>query len=351
MAATPTAEEYMRALHFIAKRTIEWREHPDPQIEAATEAIVHPLASTTCDLDRSIIAGAVDFGSDYPIGHECVAEVIAIGDQVRNVEPGDVCVVPWHINCGTCGQCRLGLTAACTAVPGLSGYGAPIGGDWGGLFSDRVRVPFADAMLTKLPPGVDPVRAASCSDNLTDAYVAVWRGLSRRPGAPVLVLNSLPSLGLFAVQHALALGAAAVTFVDAKEERRELARGLGATVFSRVDSGRDHGKYPVVVGAAPGPALLAEAIRCVAPGGHLSNVAMVFGDAPVPLWDMYQRDMTFATGFVSVTPHLETLLGLLGSGRLDPSAVVTEHDWVDAPHVLLEPYAKPVLVAPSLMRA
>lgn len=28
----------MRALHFIAKRTIEWREHPDPQIEAATEA-------------------------------------------------------------------------------------------------------------------------------------------------------------------------------------------------------------------------------------------------------------------------------------------------------------------------
>ena len=340
----------MESLHFISKNLLRWTDQPDPTIQGAAEAIVHPLAATTCDLDRAIIGGAVDFGSDFPIGHECVAEVVTVGSAVRHVAPGDVCVVPWHVNCGTCGNCRLGLTAACTAHPGLSGYGAPIAGDFGGLFSGLVRVPFADAMLTRLPAGVDPVRAASCGDNLTDAYVAVWRGLSRRPGAAVLVVNTLSSLGLFAVQHAIALGASSVTLVDADEQRRELARSMGAEVYPTVDSARHHAGFPVVIGASPHPKLLAEAIRCVAPGGHLSNLAMIFGNASLPLWDMYQRDMTLSTGFVSVTPHLEAVLGLLESDRIRPEQISTTHPWVDAPEVLLEPHAKPVLVASALTR-
>ncbi|KQU53967.1 hypothetical protein ASG84_23285 [Rhodococcus sp. Leaf278] len=336
----------MESLHFIGKNTLRWTEQPDPTVDGPAEAIVHPLASTTCDLDRAIVGGVVDFGTDYPIGHECVAEVISVGSGVRTIAPGDVCVVPWHINCGTCGNCRLGLSAACTAYPGLSGYGAPIAGTFGGLFSELVRVPFADGMLTKLPPGVDPVRAASCGDNLTDAYVAVWRGLSTRPGTSVLVVNSLSSLGSFAVQHAIALGAGSVTLVDADEQRREHARSLGAQVFPTIDAARHHSRFPVVIGASPHPKLLAEAIRCVAPGGHLSNVAMIFGNASLPLWDMYQRDMTLSTGFVSVTPHLEAVLGLLEGDRIHPEQVSTTHAWADAPEVLLGPHAKPVLVAP-----
>ncbi|MGV9801382.1 alcohol dehydrogenase catalytic domain-containing protein, partial [Mycobacterium sp. NPDC003449] len=216
----------MRALYFVGPRELEWRDLPDPRVRADLEAIVHPIASTTCDLDRSIIHGHVDFGRNFPIGHECVAEVIEVGDAVRGIEPGDICIVPWHVNCGTCRHCRQGLTAACTAYPGLSGYGAPIAGDFGGLFSELVRVPFADAMLTRLPDDVDPVRAASCGDNFTDAYVAVWKGLSRHPGAAVAVVNSLPSLGLFAVQHASALGASSVAYIDDDERRRDLATSL-----------------------------------------------------------------------------------------------------------------------------
>jgi hypothetical protein len=49
-------------------------------------------------------------------------------------------------------------------------YGAPIGGSWGGLFSDLVRVPYADAMLVPLPAGLDPVAMASASDNWSLAW-------------------------------------------------------------------------------------------------------------------------------------------------------------------------------------
>lgn len=337
----------MQSLYFVGTRNLAWREVSAPQLQTGLDAIVHPLASTTCDLDRGIIEGLVDFGSDFPIGHECVAEVIEVGDAVRSVAPGDVCVVPWHVNCGTCRLCRRGLPSACTAYPGLSGYGAPIAGRFGGLFSELARAPFADAMLTRLPDGVDPVRAASCGDNLTDAYVAVWKGLSRHPGAGVLIVNSLPSMAFFAVQHAVALGAAEVVFVDADEQRRDRAASLGADVYSSTSDLPPGSVFPVVVGASPGPRALKDAVRHVAPGGHMSNLAMVFGDAPLPLWDMYQTDMTFSTGFVSVTPHLDAVLGLLESGRIHPERVFSEHPWDDAPSVLLEPIPKPVLVAPG----
>jgi threonine dehydrogenase-like Zn-dependent dehydrogenase len=76
------------------------------------------------------------------------------------------------------------MTAHCEAHPGLTGYGVSVAGDWGGLFSEEVRVPYADAMLQPLPDGVDPVAVASASDNLTDAYIGVATALPATPARP-----------------------------------------------------------------------------------------------------------------------------------------------------------------------
>lgn len=340
----------MRTLIFEQVGRLAWHEAPDLTPEDGKEAIVRPIASTTCDLDRRIIHGLVSFGEGFAIGHECVAEVVDVGDQVRDVAPGDVVVVPWHICCGVCPECRRGLTAACSAVPRMSGYGVPIAGNWGGLFSEQARVPFADGMLTKLPDGVDPAWAASAGDNLTEAYIAVTRGLAKHPGAPVLVVNSLPSLGLFAVDHALAAGASRVDFVDADERRRAVAQTLGARSQPKIVAEQQHWAYPVVIGAAREPEMLAEAVRCLAPGGHLSNAAMFFADTALPLWEFYQRDVTFSMGTASVRPHLPVVLELLRRRRVRPDAVITVHPWDDAPQALLEPDMKPVLVRPRHFR-
>jgi len=104
----------LRALHFIEVGKLAWREAKDMKVAGPLEAVVRPIASTTCDLDRRIIRGLVDLGADFPIGHECVAEVLEIGDQVKRVAPGNVVVVPWHISCGVCPECRRGLSAACS---------------------------------------------------------------------------------------------------------------------------------------------------------------------------------------------------------------------------------------------
>lgn len=337
----------MKVLQFLGKGKLEWRDAPHLSVQSDLEAIVRPIASTTCDLDRRIIAGLSPFEPPFAIGHECVAEVIATGDLVRKVRVGDVVVVPWHISCGVCEACRREMHAHCEAVPGVAGYGVPLGGNWGGLFSEEVRVPFADGMLVNLPEGVDPVAVASASDNLTDAYIAVERGLKKHPGARVLVVGGIESLGLFAVDHALAGGASRVDYVDAHEGRRAAAMSLGAHVHP-VLTEDFISRFPVVIGASRAPEDLRSAIRCLSSGGHISNLAMFFGDTPLPLWEMYLRDVSLSLGLPSVHSHVPKVLELARCGHIHPERLMTIHQWEDAPLALIQPEIKPVIVRSRL---
>jgi alcohol dehydrogenase len=178
--------------------------------------IVRPVASTTCDLDRAIIAGATPFQGPFAIGHECVAEVVDVGDDA-GVIPGARVVVPWHPCCTVCAACLQGRMADCERVPRFAMYGVPLGGDFGGLFDDLVHVPFG-AALVPVPDGVAPASVASASDNLSDAYGAVSRALATRPQGSVLVLGGTGSIGQWAAGWAVMLGAARAVYVDRDEE-------------------------------------------------------------------------------------------------------------------------------------
>lgn len=116
----------MRELTYVARRTVEWREVPDPVLAGDWAAIVAPAAATACDVYSAILAGHGPIAPPFPIGHECVARVVDAG-EAAGVVPGDLVVVPWVISCGRCDRCAVGLTTHCTAVPHMAMYGAPIG--------------------------------------------------------------------------------------------------------------------------------------------------------------------------------------------------------------------------------
>jgi alcohol dehydrogenase len=145
----PTRER-MRALTAGPGGRLGWRVVPVPPLPGPKAALVRPVAIATCDMDRPLALGATPFPLPLHLGHECVGEVLAVGDDVRTVRVGQRVVVPFQVSCGDCSACTLGLTANCTAVPPISMYGFGLGGGhWGGAFSERLAVPYADAMLVR----------------------------------------------------------------------------------------------------------------------------------------------------------------------------------------------------------
>ena len=67
-------------------------------------------------------------------------------------------------------------------------------------------------------------------DNITDGWRAVAPALAERPAADVLVVGGGRSIPLYAIDAALALGAASVTYVDTDAARLAVAAELGARV-------------------------------------------------------------------------------------------------------------------------
>ncbi|MFF1601503.1 zinc-binding dehydrogenase [Streptomyces mirabilis] len=341
----------MRELTYVARNTVEWREVPDPKLGSALEAIVAPVAATSCDVDTAILAGHatrrephIGYSIDPPfaLGHECVAKVVETGDSVTGVSPGDLVVVPWSINCGTCDHCRAGLTAHCTAVPHMAMYGAPIGGSWGGLFSDLVRVPYADAMLVPLPDGLDPVAMASASDNWSLSWRLVAPHLKNKPGARVLVV-ARGSIGLYVCDIARALGASDVLYVDPKAEHRKLAEDFGARTAETLEPVR-HG-FDIAVEATGRVDQLALTVKSLAPEGICESAGNHFRPGELPLLDMYLTGVTLRVARDNVRDHIPDALDLALSGKVDPARVVSHVlDWEQLPDTLPEKHLKPVFV-------
>jgi alcohol dehydrogenase len=128
----------MQQLTYVKKQALEWREAPEPTLHSAQEAIVRPFAAARCDSDivplfhnvttpmklglalhyldplvRDML-GSDPFRGPYPFGHECVAEVVECGGDVKNVKRGDRVIVPFTISCGHCFNCDHDLTSKCT---------------------------------------------------------------------------------------------------------------------------------------------------------------------------------------------------------------------------------------------
>src|SRR5262245_12976029 len=164
----------MRQLTCIGPGKLEWQDVPAPRLQGDGEALVRPLAVARCDIDRMLIAGLIPQRGPFALGHESVVEIVELGDAVRGLAVGQRAVVSFQLSCGRCAACRRGHTANCDAYPVLSDYGMqPLSGvEYGGMLSDLVRVPHAEAMLAPIASDLDAVALASVSDNVLDGYRA-----------------------------------------------------------------------------------------------------------------------------------------------------------------------------------
>jgi alcohol dehydrogenase len=329
----------VQQLIYAGPNDLQWREAEAPPLLSDAAALVRPVAVATCDLDAMIVAGESPFAPPFAIGHECVADVVEVGDAVSGVRPGDRVSVPFQISCGTCAPCTRGLTANCASVGLMETYGfGPAVDRWGGFLSDLVPVPYADHMLVPVPDGVEPRAIASASDNLSDGWRAVAPALAEQPGAAVLVIGGAAagSIGLYAAGVAVALGAESVLYVDRDARRRDVATALGAEPLA--DAPKRLGPFPITVEASGAPEALTLALRSTARDGVCTSTAVYFGEQPtIPMLEMYTKGVTFKTGRANARPAMPEVLALAASGKLAPEVVTTRVvRWDDAADALVE---------------
>jgi alcohol dehydrogenase len=300
---------------------LAWRECAGPRLETSADALVRPLVVGRCDLDVAFVRGVAPIAIGSALGHECIAEVVEVGDGVFSIKPGQRVLVCAQINCGVCGMGRRGYTGRCSSVPFGASFGMGRAGGFRGALTDCLRVPFADAMLVPLSASLDPIEAISVADMALDAWRAVGPPLQERPGAAVLIAGGTPAvIGLYAVAIALAMGAAEVVYVDDDQERRSRAALIGARCASRGDS--LGARFDIVVDACGDPALLTQTLSYAAPEAIFTSVTIYLdGPVPLPLREMYFKGITFCIGRPNVRPAMEHVLGLCRGGAFKPDAV------------------------------
>jgi threonine dehydrogenase-like Zn-dependent dehydrogenase len=327
----------MYQLMFEAAGEYAWRDAPDPEITKPEQAILRPVAVACCDLDVAVAEGRLPMPPGHAVGHEGVAEVVAVGDAVRDVKVGDRVIVPFQISCGTCAACLRGVTGSCASLPLMAMYGmAPLAGlDGGGFMADLVLVPYADAMLVPLADTVDPVAVASLSDNIPDGWraVAPYRAelAALDPADRRVLVAGRRSIGLYAAAFAAAFGAH-VDYVDTDPQRLAMAEKLGATVHDKPKPDKSLEAYPITVHTTADPAVLAATMRATWPDGVCTDTGIYYqGAVEMPLLSMYTRGLRFVTGRVNARAVIPEILDLIAARCDLAPAVDRVIAWGDAP--------------------
>jgi threonine dehydrogenase-like Zn-dependent dehydrogenase len=159
------------------------------------------------------------------IGHEFVGVVDDVGDDVTTLAKGDLVVTPFTYSDGTCVLCGDGWPSNCLRGGGFGNHG--IDGGQG----ERVRVPFADATLIKLPESelpADVMRSVLALSDVacTGHHAAVSAGVAA--GMTVGVVGD-GAVGLSAILAANRLGASRIIALSRNPARQAVAREFGAT--------------------------------------------------------------------------------------------------------------------------
>ena len=153
----------------------------------------------------------------YPVvqGHEYSAEVIAVGEAVTAVAPGDYATARPQLVCGKCGPCRRGQYNVCEELR-VQAFQAD------GAAQDLFIVP--EDRIVRLPEGMSLDYGAMIEPAAVGAHAASRAG--DLTGKNVVV-SGAGAIGNLVAQAVLARGAKKVLITDISDLRLDIARQCG----------------------------------------------------------------------------------------------------------------------------
>lgn len=224
------------------------------------------------------------------LGHECAGKVVAVGEKVTHLRPGDtVCLEP-GVPCGTCEYCMTGRYNLCQSVEFMA---APP--NFAGCLQEYVVHPAH--MTFKLPDCMDSVDGAMIEPLAVGFHAAEQGGAAFGKRAVILGAGCI---GLMTLMACRAMGMEDVTVVDLFEKRLEKARELGAahTVNAAQENTVEQcnvytdGGADIVFETAGSIPTTKQTGALVRAGGVITLVGNTHGDVPYDFFEIMNKEVT-----------------------------------------------------------
>jgi NADPH:quinone reductase-like Zn-dependent oxidoreductase len=306
----------MRALQMLSDKELALREIDEPAPPAPGEARLRVRFVGINHIDVFGLRGMAFARRVYPlsVGAEAACEVIAVGEGVTNVAPGDR-VVPFSAyTCGVCRQCLRGRDNLCENVLGIRGFHVD------GWAQDLTNHPAR--LMVKIPDGVAMTDAACVGVAYSTVEHMLFDNAQLEPGETILVHAGGSGIGTIAVKIAHAIGCTVITTVGSAEKAAKV-KALGADHVINYREDRFEGvtrkltgrKGVDVVFEHVGADTWQGSLLCLKRGGRLVTCGATSGGAAsINLMQLFQQQYRITGSFGSPIAAMSRALERIAGG-------------------------------------
>lgn len=265
--------------------------------------------------------GAVRLREPMILGHEVAGDVIAVGDGVAHLEPGDLVAVSPSRPCGTCGECLRGLPNHCLNMR-FYGSAMPFPHVQGAFRETLI----ADASQCVKADGLSAAQAAM-AEPLAVCLHAV-RNAGDMLGRRVLVTGCGP-IGVLTILAARRAGAGEIIATDIADTVLNYAKAAGADMVLNTRDNPDalapyqqaKGCMDVHFECSGAEPALAAGIAALRPRGVLVQLGLS-GDMALPMMQVTAKELILRGSF-RFHEEFAIAVDLMRKGLIDVEPLIT----------------------------
>lgn len=308
---------------------------PEPQITQADQVKIKVVVSGICGSEVHAYHGRHKWRVPPLVsGHEFAGVIVELGAAVTRYRIGDRVTAEPQYGCGHCALCRAGHYNLC---PEKKILGASY---WSGSFGEYIVVPercviplsesvtFEEgALIEPLAVGMHSVRRHKVGESTSIAVIGCG------------------TIGLGIILSAKALRARQIIAIDVMDFNLEKAESMGADltlnslrddVLSEVMTRTDGRGVDITFLAFGSAGCVKQAAEITAPGGTVSDIAVMDNGIPAPLNDIQVKELNICGSNMYTSDDFHTVMRGIGAGDISLDGFVTHRFPIEDIHEAME---------------